>query len=133
MLTFFLAGHETTAGTLTWAMLELTRHPAAMQQLVREVDEVYAASGIGSGGKTELDVDDMGKFKYMTQVLKASSFATLFQCKHSRRHVICLLLRRCFVCTPRWIRSAAACLRALDWQTTLCPRRCASCLSKCLL
>jgi hypothetical protein len=70
MLTFFLAGHETTAGTLTWAMLELTRHPTVMQQLVREVDEVYAASGIGSGGKTELDVDDMGKFKYMTQVLK---------------------------------------------------------------
>lgn len=60
-----MAGHETTAGTLTWAMVELTRHPTALQRLVQEVDEMYEACN------GAVDSDAIGKLKYMTQVLKA--------------------------------------------------------------
>jgi cytochrome P450 len=37
-LTFLLAGHETTAATLAWALLLLARHPQAQERLQAEVD-----------------------------------------------------------------------------------------------
>ncbi|MCB9677730.1 MAG: cytochrome P450 [Alphaproteobacteria bacterium] len=40
VLTIFLAGHETTAATLTWAWWLLDTHPAALARLQAEVDAV---------------------------------------------------------------------------------------------
>lgn len=40
VMTLVLAGHETTANTLTWALTLLSRYPAARDRLVAEVDEV---------------------------------------------------------------------------------------------
>jgi cytochrome P450 len=37
LLTLLVAGHETTATSLSWAMERLTRHPAALQRLTEEV------------------------------------------------------------------------------------------------
>lgn len=39
-MTLFLAGHETTASALTWAVYLLTRHPRALRHLQDEVDRV---------------------------------------------------------------------------------------------
>lgn len=39
-LTLYLAGHETTALTLTWALYELTRHPQILQRAQSEVDDI---------------------------------------------------------------------------------------------
>lgn len=39
VMTLVLAGHETTANTLTWALTLLSRFPAARDRLVAEVDE----------------------------------------------------------------------------------------------
>jgi cytochrome P450 len=40
VMTLVLAGHETTANTLTWALTLLSRYPAARDRLVAEADEV---------------------------------------------------------------------------------------------
>lgn len=40
VLTLFLAGHDTTANTLSWAMYLLSRHPVVRRRLAGEVDEV---------------------------------------------------------------------------------------------
>ncbi|MFO0618302.1 MAG: cytochrome P450 [Polyangiaceae bacterium] len=45
MKTLLVAGHETTATALTWTMLELLQHPAALEKLRRELasgGDVYA-------------------------------------------------------------------------------------------
>ena len=39
LLTLLVAGHETTATELAWALERLTREPEVMRRLVREVDE----------------------------------------------------------------------------------------------
>jgi cytochrome P450 len=40
VMTLVLAGHETTANTLAWALILLSRYPSARDRLVAEVDEV---------------------------------------------------------------------------------------------
>jgi cytochrome P450 len=40
VLTLLLAGHETTAASLAWTFVLLSRYPAARERLEREVDEV---------------------------------------------------------------------------------------------
>jgi cytochrome P450 family 97 subfamily B polypeptide 3 len=42
LMTFLIAGHETTAAVLTWAIFCLTQHPRAMRALQQEVDEKLA-------------------------------------------------------------------------------------------
>lgn len=42
ILTMFLAGHETTANTLTWALYYLSQNPAILQTLEHEVDTILA-------------------------------------------------------------------------------------------
>ncbi|MCB9134449.1 MAG: cytochrome P450 [Anaerolineales bacterium] len=42
ILTMFLAGHETTANTLTWALYYLAQNPAILQTLEHELDTVLA-------------------------------------------------------------------------------------------
>jgi cytochrome P450 len=41
-ITLFLAGHDTTALTLTWGLYLLARHPAVTEALQAELDEVLA-------------------------------------------------------------------------------------------
>lgn len=42
VLTVFVAGHETTANTLTWTWYLLARHPEVMERLHQELDRVLA-------------------------------------------------------------------------------------------
>lgn len=39
LITMILAGHETTASSITWALVCLSARPAAMERAVREIDE----------------------------------------------------------------------------------------------
>ncbi|XRQ11195.1 cytochrome P450 [Actinomadura welshii] len=52
VLTLLLAGHETTAASLAWTFVLLSRYPAARERLEREVDEV-----LGGGVPRAEDVD----------------------------------------------------------------------------
>ncbi|WP_244865096.1 cytochrome P450 [Xylanibacillus composti] len=40
VMTLFLAGHETTANTLSWTFYLLTQHPEAESKLMRELEQV---------------------------------------------------------------------------------------------
>jgi len=41
-ISMMFAGHHTSSGTASWAMIELLRHPDVMADVVRELDELYA-------------------------------------------------------------------------------------------
>ncbi|MGZ5047180.1 MAG: cytochrome P450 [Usitatibacter sp.] len=48
LLTFYLAGHETTAKALTWTLYLLARSPGWTAELEREIGEVTAGEPVGS-------------------------------------------------------------------------------------
>uniref|UniRef100_A0A3Q2WT63 Cholesterol 24-hydroxylase n=1 Tax=Haplochromis burtoni TaxID=8153 RepID=A0A3Q2WT63_HAPBU len=62
-VTFFIAGQETTANQLAFAIMELGRHPDILEKAKKEVDDVI-------GMKHEISYDDLGKLVYLSQVLK---------------------------------------------------------------
>ncbi|XP_068111072.1 cholesterol 24-hydroxylase-like [Hyperolius riggenbachi] len=62
-VTFFIAGQETTANQLAFAVQELGRHPDILRKAQAEVDEVI-------GAKRDLEYEDLGKLRYLSQVLK---------------------------------------------------------------
>uniref|UniRef100_A0ABM5FBG2 Cholesterol 24-hydroxylase-like isoform X1 n=1 Tax=Pogona vitticeps TaxID=103695 RepID=A0ABM5FBG2_9SAUR len=62
-VTFFFAGHESTASLLSFTIMELGRHPEIVAKLQAEVDEVI-------GVKTDIAYEDLGKLEYLSQVLK---------------------------------------------------------------
>lgn len=41
-ISMMFAGHHTTSGTAAWSLIELLRHPAAMADVVEELDSLYA-------------------------------------------------------------------------------------------
>jgi sterol 14-demethylase len=41
-ISMMFAGHHTSSGTASWAMIELLRHPEVMADVVAELDELYA-------------------------------------------------------------------------------------------
>ncbi len=41
-ISMMFAGHHTSSGTASWAMIELLRHPAVMAAVVEELDQLYA-------------------------------------------------------------------------------------------
>lgn len=53
-VTFFIAGHETSANHLAFTVMELSRQPEIMARLQAEVDEVL-------GSKRHLDYEDLGR------------------------------------------------------------------------
>lgn len=61
MMTLYLAGHETTALTLSWAWYLLSQHPAAEEKLVAEWQRVL-------GGRTP-NADDLPNLPYTEAVL----------------------------------------------------------------
>mmetsp|Transcript_10767 Transcript_10767/g.28236 ORF Transcript_10767/g.28236 Transcript_10767/m.28236 type:complete len:491 (-) Transcript_10767:130-1602(-) len=63
VLIFFLAGHETTATTLTWMFYELMRHPEAYRKLGEEIESVVK-------DKDNISFDELSKMPYTTNVLK---------------------------------------------------------------
>lgn len=61
-MTLFLAGHETTASALTWAVYFLTQHPESAERLKEEVDRVL--------GDRPPTAEDAPQLAYTEAVLK---------------------------------------------------------------
>jgi cytochrome P450 len=57
LMTMLIAGHETTAAVLTWALFELTRNPECMKAAREEIDRVV--------GDREPNLEDVKNMKYM--------------------------------------------------------------------
>ena len=62
ILTMFIASHETTATTLTWALYELTRHPSYLRKIALEADAVL-------GDRTP-ELDDLPELVTSRQVFE---------------------------------------------------------------
>ncbi|KUL41871.1 cytochrome P450 [Streptomyces regalis] len=64
VITFLIAGHETTSGAMSFALYCLAKHPTALQLVQREVDELW-----GERTDPEPTYDEVGKLTYTRQVL----------------------------------------------------------------
>ncbi|KAH7085823.1 NADPH-cytochrome P450 reductase-like protein [Paraphoma chrysanthemicola] len=64
MITFLIAGHETTSGLLSFTFYYLLKNPAAYEKAQHEVDEVI--------GKGPITVDHLTKLPYLNAVLRES-------------------------------------------------------------
>jgi cytochrome P450 len=64
VMTFMFGGHETTAVSLTWSLVLLSRHPVVARRLAAEVDEVL-------GGRTPT-VADLPALTYLDCVARES-------------------------------------------------------------
>ncbi|KAH8678189.1 cytochrome P450 [Xylariales sp. PMI_506] len=62
LITFLIAGHETTSGLLSFAFYELLKHPEAYRKVQQEVDTVV--------GKGPIQVEHMTKLPYIAAVLR---------------------------------------------------------------
>jgi sterol 14-demethylase len=50
-VSMMFAGHHTSSGTASWAMIELMRHPDVMSGVVAELDELYAPHPDGTASE----------------------------------------------------------------------------------
>jgi sterol 14-demethylase len=50
-ISMMFAGHHTSSGTASWAMIELLRHPDVMADVVKELDELYAPNADGTASE----------------------------------------------------------------------------------
>lgn len=64
VITFLIAGHETTSGAMSFAMYYLAKHPAVLQLVQREVDALW-----GDTADPEPTFDEVGRLTYTRQVL----------------------------------------------------------------
>lgn len=62
MITFLIAGHETTSGMLSFVFYRLLKNPAALQKAQEEVDRVV--------GKGTIQAEHMSKLPYITAILR---------------------------------------------------------------
>ncbi|WNM34783.1 cytochrome P450 [Streptomyces sp. Li-HN-5-11] len=67
VLTFLIAGHETTSGALSFALYYLLKHPAVLARAQAEVDALW-----GDTDEPEPTYNDIGKLSYIRQVLNES-------------------------------------------------------------
>ncbi|MFD7828643.1 cytochrome P450 [Kitasatospora sp. NPDC059803] len=64
VITFLIAGHETTSGALSFALYYLVKHPAVLREVQREVDALW-----GDQADPEPSYEDIGRLRYTRQVL----------------------------------------------------------------
>ncbi|KAI1826916.1 bifunctional P-450:NADPH-P450 reductase [Xylaria intraflava] len=62
LITFLIAGHETTSGTLSFAFYGMLKKPDTYQKAQREVDEVV--------GKGPITVDHLSRLPYITAIIR---------------------------------------------------------------
>ncbi|MFG3498867.1 bifunctional cytochrome P450/NADPH--P450 reductase [Streptomyces sp. NPDC047928] len=67
VITFLIAGHETTSGALSFALYHLTKHPAVLARAQAEVDALW-----GDTDEPDPEYGDIGKLTYIRRVLNES-------------------------------------------------------------
>ena len=82
MITFLIAGHETTSGLLSFAFYFLLKNPSAYKEAQQEVDAVI--------GKDPIKVEHLSKLPYINavsvQFLDISQCIVLIPWRSSERH-----------------------------------------------
>lgn len=64
VITFLIAGHETTSGAMSFALYYLAKHPTALRLVQREVDALW-----GDAADPEPTYEDVGRLAFTRQVL----------------------------------------------------------------
>ncbi|MFI7099050.1 bifunctional cytochrome P450/NADPH--P450 reductase [Streptomyces sp. NPDC050161] len=64
VITFLIAGHETTSGALSFALYHLLKDPVALRMVQREADELW-----GDDSDPDPSFDDIAKLPFTRQVL----------------------------------------------------------------
>ena len=64
-VTFFVAGQETTANTLSFCFLEISKNPEIVKKAREEIDRVL-------GERTEVTYQDVNELKYCQAIFKES-------------------------------------------------------------
>jgi len=64
VITFLIAGHETTSGAMSFALYYLAKHPEVLRLVRREVDALW-----GDQADPEPTYDEVGRLTYTRQVL----------------------------------------------------------------
>ena len=67
MITFLIAGHETTASLLTFALHNLAKHPEVLARATSEVDALRGDQPYPRPG-----FDEVGRLRYVRQILNES-------------------------------------------------------------
>ncbi|MFL1375906.1 bifunctional cytochrome P450/NADPH--P450 reductase [Nocardiopsis protaetiae] len=67
VITFLIAGHETTSGALSFALHHLVKHPEVLARARAEVDALW-----GDTDRPDPGHDDVGRLRYLRQVLNES-------------------------------------------------------------
>ena len=68
MFAMTLAGHETTANTVTWLLWELARHAGIQDQLRQEIAEKRAE--VTANGSYDFALDDLESMPLLQAVIK---------------------------------------------------------------
>jgi cytochrome P450 len=63
-----LAGHDTTALSLSWLLFELSRHPKDQQRIRDEIDA--ARANIRARGDDDFTISDLENMTFMNACLK---------------------------------------------------------------
>jgi cytochrome P450 len=74
MRTMMFAGHETTANTLSWTLLELAKHPDMQTKLREEIRAMESV--VRERGDAEFTSADFEGMPYTLAVLKVSSYTS---------------------------------------------------------
>ncbi|MFI9318376.1 cytochrome P450 [Kitasatospora aureofaciens] len=64
VITFLIAGHETTSGALSFALHYLSKHPSELRRVQEEVDALW-----GDQADPEPSYEDVGRLRHTRQVL----------------------------------------------------------------
>ncbi|MGW2371065.1 bifunctional cytochrome P450/NADPH--P450 reductase [Kitasatospora sp. NPDC001683] len=64
VITFLIAGHETTSGALSFALHYLAKHPAELRRVQQEVDALW-----GDQADPDPSYEDVGRLRHTRQVL----------------------------------------------------------------
>ncbi|MFE0047897.1 bifunctional cytochrome P450/NADPH--P450 reductase [Streptomyces albireticuli] len=64
VITFLIAGHETTSGTLSFSLHHLLKNPSALHRAQAEVDALW-----GDEPDPEPSFEDIGRLRYVRQIL----------------------------------------------------------------
>ncbi|KAJ1550976.1 hypothetical protein HK096_003892 [Nowakowskiella sp. JEL0078] len=68
VITFLIAGHETTSITLSWLLYELDQHPDVQDQVLKEIFTVFGDQILESNGIPS--ISQISQLKYLEQCFK---------------------------------------------------------------
>ena len=76
MAALTIAGHETTANTLTWLLWELAKHPRFQEQMREEIRQKRKEINVGVGEGVDFKLEDLESMSFLQAVLKVVCFLT---------------------------------------------------------